>query len=110
MFTVKDLFNKVSWNDVAECLVRLYPDQEESLPGYERVFEEICSCEPLPNNDGMVVCIELMEDNGERWYDVRGRVPGDDWRYALELCLFRKRAGFSINDEFWRWPGTVRSD
>lgn len=63
MVTVRDLFNSISWDDVAMCLVKLYPDQEGNLPGYEKVFWEIRSCDPLPNNEGTVVCIELRKDD-----------------------------------------------
>ncbi|SMB96153.1 hypothetical protein SAMN00808754_1412 [Thermanaeromonas toyohensis ToBE] len=100
MLTVQDLFNRVSWSDVATQLVKLYPDQEENLPGYEKVFQQVRSCVPLPNDDGTVVHVELREeDDGERWYDVYGRKPRDDQGYALELCLFREWAGFYVDPE-----------
>jgi len=98
MLTVQELFQRVSWDDVKERLVNLYPDQKENLPGYERVFDEVRSCVPTSNGDGIVVHIELREDDdGGRWYDVYGRKPGDKWGYALELCLFREWAGFFVD-------------
>jgi len=100
MLTVRELFERLSWEEVKECLVKLYPDQEGNLPGYEEVFEEVRSCSPLPNADGTVVHIEFREeDDGERWYDVYGRKPGGEWGYALELCLFREWAGFLVDPE-----------
>lgn len=96
---VQGLFKTVSWNDVAQCLVENDSECRGSLPGFKKAFEEVIACEPLPNNDGTIVCIGLIEDEDESWFDVCGRVPGKDVSYALELSTFREWAGYDVDED-----------
>jgi len=93
--TIKDLLCQTAWEDVAVSLIRLYPDQEENLPGYSLVFEQVCSCDPLPNSQKMMVRI----CKGEEGYDVTGYIPDDDQGYALDFSLFPEWAGFFVAQE-----------
>lgn len=43
MITVRDLFNRVAWEDVAFGIEALYPDSADDLPRLQEVFEEVKS-------------------------------------------------------------------
>lgn len=96
---VQELFRAVSWKDVAPYLIKNYEVREQSLAKYKKVFEKIRGCEPAPNNDGTVVCVRLIEDEGESWYDVYGREPGRSESLGLEFCTFAEWAGFDVDEE-----------
>ncbi|MGB9825084.1 MAG: DUF6557 family protein, partial [Desulfofundulus sp.] len=100
--TVQELFRAVSWDDVAGCIAGLYPDDVESLPGFEKVFHEVRECKPVPDPQETMVCVELVENDDGGYYDVHERVPGEDECYALDLCLFREWAGFSVAGKLLR--------
>ncbi|MBE3586618.1 DUF6557 family protein [Desulfofundulus thermocisternus] len=100
--TVQELFRAVSWDDVAGYIAGLYPDEVESLPGFEKVFLEVRECEPVPDPQETMVCIELVENDDGDYYDVYGCVPGEDKCYALDFCLFREWAGFSVDGKLLR--------
>lgn len=100
--TVQELFRAVSWDDVAGCIARLYPDNVESLTGYEKVFHEVRECKPVPDPQETAVCVELVEDDNGNYYNVYGRVPGEDECFALDLCLFKEWAGYLVDEELPR--------
>lgn len=99
MPTVQQLFRTISWRDVARCLAALYPEQECNLQQYKKVFARVRFCEPVFNADGIVVCIELVKDENEQWYNVYGYIPGKTVRYGLELSLFEEWAGYWIDEK-----------
>lgn len=98
---VQKLFKAVSWDSVAHSLIEAYTDDEykATLPGFKEVFEKVLSCDPSPNDDGTTVCVRLIEDEGESWFDVYGRVPGKDVSYALELSTFHEWAGYDVDED-----------
>ncbi len=96
---VQDLFRRVSWDDVAGCFAQLYPDDIENLEGLKKVFNQVRTCAPVTDPQEMMVSIDLVQDEDERWYDVYGRVPGERERCTFELCLYREWAGFLVDEK-----------
>lgn len=102
MLTIQELFRSVSWADVAESFAELYPDDAEDLPHLKGVFDEVRACRPVPNPRGMRVCVDVVEDEDGSYYDVHGRVPGEEGGYALDLCLFAEWAGSLVDESLLR--------
>lgn len=96
---VQELFRAVSWKEVAPYLIENYEVRKQSLPKYKKVFEKISGCEPAPNNDRTVVCVRLIKDGDESWYDVYGCEPGRSESLGLEFCTFAEWAGFDVDEE-----------
>lgn len=95
--TVQELFQKVSWEDVAASFARLYPHDVGCLGKLKDVFEQVRACKPVGNSEGMTVSIEVVFEEGESWYDVFGVVPGKGERLALDFCLISEWAGFAVD-------------
>ena len=84
--TFKELLDSVSFDDVAEQIVRLYPDMENSLGWYKLHFDMLRLMKP-EHHDGANddVCHITMED----WEDDSGLhldaspMEGDFWEHSL---------------------------
>lgn len=95
---VQGLFCTVLWDDVAERFKQFYPDYVESLERFKKVFDQVRTCVPIPDPQGFVIFIDLIQDEDECWYDVYGRVSGEKERYGFDLCLFTEWAGFMVDE------------
>ena len=64
---LKELFERVTWNDLKIALAKEYPEQKKFLKGYERAFKEICKLKPKSKNptENWNIIIEECED----WFD-----------------------------------------
>lgn len=108
-----DLIFRYEWDEVYPVLLRLYPDQEVSLEGYEEVYQTLRTISPARTN--MRIIIENMTDNftGERYVDVSGEVdpqkkeiaggiePMEDaeWKYAIEFLDWSEWLDMEIETE-----------
>lgn len=69
----EELLSKHSWDDIQTALVRLYPDQAESLEGYRQVFETLQTTEPVETKMRISIENVLDEYTGEYYADVSGK-------------------------------------
>jgi hypothetical protein len=69
----KDLIDKYAWDDAQAALLRLYPDEEKSIEGYQQVYEALRSLSPAETK--MRICIESVTSDldGETYVDVSGK-------------------------------------
>lgn len=79
-----DLFEHSRWDEVWPNLLRLYPDQETSLPDYERVYWSLLSASPVATNLRIVIQFVPGNNNDEYW-DVSGQDLEDLEFYAIEF-------------------------
>ena len=93
------LIYRYSWDEVRPVLLGLYPDQVESLEGYEEVYQTLQTISPTQSN--MQIIIENLADQftGEHYVDVSGKidpqkegfsgsiepVEDNDFTYAIEF-------------------------
>lgn len=99
MPTVRELFLSLNWEDVADALAALYPDETPRLSSYRQVFERMRSCPGKPHPENLAVRVRWVQDEDEGWHDVSGVVPGDPLGRALEFCTFGEWAGFGVDPE-----------
>jgi hypothetical protein len=59
------------WGDLQDALIRLYPDQEKNIYGYEDVYYELLTLERVDND--MFIHISFTEEEWGSWFEVHGR-------------------------------------
>ena len=79
-----DLVKRYSWQDVADKLIELYPDQEASLDGYEHVYAELS--EMRLGSTELLLRLTVVDDpETDEWIDVGGIRTDSDESYAIEF-------------------------
>ena len=96
MTTFRELATRHTWEKVGLVLVGLYPKQESSLAGYEKVLEQLQGIEPIASDWHIVV--EWVEDwfDGKPYVHVCGRKRGDDQNWALDFTDWAEWLGMEI--------------
>lgn len=106
--TVAELFRSVSWPSVRDALARLYPPEEDLgltecklCPELEDVFVEVGKKNCAPNESGMTVHVRFIpaSDFSDEYYDVSGKLPGDDAFYGLDFSSFSQWASYLVAEE-----------
>jgi hypothetical protein len=112
----KDLIDKYAWDDAQAALLRLYPDEEKSIEGYQQVYEALRSLSPAETK--MRICIESVTSDldGETYEDVSGKdgrtrreaSPEVDWNdeqgnkeesFGIEFTDWAEWLGMEIDAE-----------
>jgi len=106
--TVAELFRSVSWPSVKDAFARLYPPDEdlgltecELCPELEGVFAEVRDNDCAPDESGMTVYVRFIpaSEFSDEYYDVSGRLPGDDAFYGLDFSSFSQWASYLVAEE-----------
>jgi len=75
MTILKDLIMSVSFESVREAILKLYPDQDINIDGYERVFQKLVILDPCDKDEKWVLdirkCKSIFNEN-ETYWDVSG--------------------------------------
>lgn len=98
--TLKEIFEKTAWPEVAIALVTEYPNQRKSIQGYETVYDGLRKRETSPSTSQLAV--ELVEDNlepGSFYYDVYGKKEGDGEILGLMFTPWSEWMGMEITKE-----------
>ena len=72
-----DLLNKYSTDDITSAIMRLYPDEEENVEGYEKVIEKLLTLTPMGNH--MRIYITSVIEDGYTYFHVHGQ-DGSLWK------------------------------
>jgi len=92
---LKELITKYAWAEIRSALLRLYPDQEKSIAGYQHVYDMLLrlSAKPTP----MAIMIEKYTDDfTDTPYDtVSGR--DETGSYGIEFTDWSEWLGMDID-------------
>lgn len=97
---LKEVFQRVDWEDVACELVGLYPELRPKLAEYEQVFEQLKEMEPLLSDGRLEVSFE--EPDPELWdviYTVYGCPGADAGGEALVFAPWAEWLGREVVEE-----------
>lgn len=100
MTTLKDIFNKVTFEEILEEILNAYPDEEDMSDQYEEVFSKIMDMELAPNDEKWKLVLEnteeewdcFDEDTGEtehiieNYVTVYGKKARSKEYYAIEFA------------------------
>jgi hypothetical protein len=98
----QDLIHKHPWPEIHTALVRLYPDHESEIEGYQTVFEKLKKLTPLPTDLRLRVELVYSEHSGEFHIEAKGIGPsqenGDTGSlFALEFTPWVKWLGMELD-------------
>lgn len=69
----KELIDKYNWDDVRSTLLQLYSNQEKNIEGYEQIFEELRTLEPVETKLRIVI-EDVFDEYDKKYYvDVSGK-------------------------------------
>jgi hypothetical protein len=72
MKTLKSIIDRNDWQNVKDTLLKLYPDQEDTIEAHQNVFEKLKTM--TPKKTKMVLYIkDRIEDDGQIYKDVYGK-------------------------------------
>ncbi len=96
-----NLLEQSRWDEVWPNLLRLYPDQEASLPDYERVYWSLLSASLVEIETTMRLVIEYVLNTGELggYWDVSGQDVEDLEFYAIEFRPWEEWLRMEIDPE-----------
>lgn len=97
MITLKDLI-ACPWQDVKEQITELYPEQEQSIKGYELAYQELQGLESIPNDMTICVC-EEKDIDGTVYAHVFGKTKDDPDNWCLMITDWREWLGMNIDKE-----------
>jgi hypothetical protein len=80
-------------------LLRLYPDQETSLPGYERVYWTLLSASPVDTTMRLMIEYVPKDDEFGGYWDVSAQDLEDLEFYAIEFRPWEDWLGMEIDPE-----------
>ena len=97
---LKNVIDKSNFDDVYKFLIK-YDEKVKSVDldrirkGYEDI--KYLSCEE--NKDGFTIVIRLVEDDGEKYYDVSGFKKDEDVLYSLVFTEWEEWLGFEVDEQ-----------
>ena len=97
---LKDLVKEISFKEVKKRFSELYPEHKRSLPGYEKVYNLLLKKRVTKSTT--IIDIDWVEDedsDGGGYWDIHGKEPNDDTRWALDFSTFSRWLGFTIGPE-----------
>ena len=106
MTTFRELATRHTWEEVGPVLLRLYPNQQSSLMGYEKVLAQLRTIEPIASDWHIVV--EWVEDwfGGKPYVHVIGRKQDDDQNWGLDFTDWAEWLGMEVEPKsFETFPG-----
>jgi hypothetical protein len=97
---LKDLIKEIPFKEVKRKLPILYPAQKKSVPGYEALYKSLLR--KRARKSSTIIDIEWIKDkdtdSGGYW-DVHGKEPNNDTKWALDLSTFSQWLGFAIGPD-----------
>lgn len=96
----KDVVDKSNFNYVYNCLLK--NDEKIKTVGIDRVkrgYEDIKFLSYKENNDGFTIVIELVEDGGEKYYNVSGLKSYEGVLYSLMFTDWEEWLGFEVDEQ-----------
>lgn len=99
-----DLIQKHPWEEIQTALVRLYPDHESELEGYQTVYQKLKTLQVLPSDRLLHLELVYSEHSGEYQLEIKHlspNKPGEDAGplLSLEFTPWAKWLGMEITAE-----------
>lgn len=102
---LKEYIKGADFESIWKHFIKWYPDQINSREGYEKVWKELHSLEPINDltHTNMRIVVAYVpaepEFDAEEWYDVSGHSDEEDCNWALEYTEWEKWLDFEIDSE-----------
>lgn len=96
----KDVVEKSNFDDIYNYLVKI--DEKVKTVGIDRVkrgYEDIKFLSYKENEDGFTIVIELVEEDGEKYYNVSGVKSDEGVLYSLMYTDWEEWLGFEVDEQ-----------
>jgi hypothetical protein len=99
-----DLIQKHNWEEVRAAIVRLYPDHESELAGYQKVFQKLKTLSPAQTDIQLQIDLVYSEHAGEFHIETKSLRPGEPSTktgspFVLEFTPWSEWLGMELNSE-----------
>ena len=97
------LIHKHEWADIYAALVRLYPDYESELYGYEEVYKKLKALTPVESDMRLQVDLVYSEHAGEFQFETKSINPKEETTktaplFVLEFTPWSKWLGMEVDE------------
>jgi len=97
------LIHKHPWQNIHAALVRLYPDHESELEGYQEVFEKLKTLTPAASDFQLRVELVYSEHAGEYHIETKSINPAQEKvksgsLFVLEFTPWSKWLGMELDE------------
>jgi hypothetical protein len=102
---LKEYIKGADFETIWSIIVKWYPNQSKSREGYEKIWNELQTLEPIEDHTHINMRISVTyvppepEFEAEEWYDVDGHSDEEDLNWALEYTEWEKWLGYNIDWE-----------
>lgn len=107
--TLKQLLKTNTWLAISDMFLKLYPDAEINIKGYEAAFQKLKIMDPEGSEILIVISQEKDDDDDddEEYIDVSGihnypKNEEENYSQGLELTPWRKWLGMTISKESFK--------
>lgn len=102
--TLKQLLQTNSWLSVSTVFLKLFPDQEKNMEGYERVIEKLLMMTPEETEMSIAVKSVIDDFDGQEYVDVSGfynqpKNEEEAFSQAIEFTAWERWLGMEISTE-----------
>lgn len=100
--SLKNIIEDVSWSDIEAKMLSIYPEEEDSLHFYKRLYWELINLEPDENPLGLKIEFELFDEEDEVFYDTENydtEFDMDDFMVGLTTEQWRKFLGYHVSGD-----------
>lgn len=97
---LKELITKMTWEEVCNTFLSIYPDQKEGIIEYQTVYKKLCKKVPVKSK--MVLCFENHEsDEYIEVYGTNGTTRDDESleQFTMSLTPWTEWLGSSISQK-----------
>jgi hypothetical protein len=97
---LKEILSKTKWENIQSKLLEIYPDYQNSIKGFEKVYHELLTLTPNEHCTKYIITISRIEEkDGEIWYSVYGTKNNSNATYALDFTRWEKWLSYELSDE-----------
>lgn len=106
--TLLDILNQVTFKDIQNSLLKYYPDEEDAIADYRKVFLNIFQIQPKKNIDKWKIVVApyketfISKEDNEQWtdegYDIYAKKPKDKNHYAIECTPWEEWLSMNIDN------------
>ena len=94
--TLKEMLMETEWKVVSERMICLYPEQEQNLVGYHKVFDALIEMESSGDDSVKIHLEEIVDEfDGEVWINISG-IGDEDQSWAVEFSPWRDWLSWSF--------------
>lgn len=96
------LIQKHTWETITPLFLKIYPEAEENIEGYNMVFEKLKVMDPVETD--MWLVLKTAKDGDEIYIDVSGlhkhpKTEEEKYSQGIEFLSWHKWLGMNIQEE-----------